>query len=90
MARKNSDQEKPPTLEYEGNEENAVRSSCSPVPRGVASKDAGVACSQDAKRKLWAIHSFAWGMEQGTGLAPPRSRMHGWMHRLCALPPSLR
>ena len=53
MARKNSDQEKPPTLGY--------------VPRGVASKDAGVACSQDARRKLWAIHPFAWGMEQGNG-----------------------
>jgi hypothetical protein len=33
----------------------------------VASKEAGVPVSQDAKRKLWAIHPFAPGMEAGTG-----------------------
>jgi hypothetical protein len=76
MARKNSDQEKPPPLGY--------------VPRGVASKDAGVACSQDAKRKMWAIHPEAKGMEQGTGEGLAQEPMHGWMHRLCAFPPPLR
>jgi hypothetical protein len=52
---------------------------CGYVPRGVASKDAGVAGSQDAHRKLWAIHPFAQGMEPATGMAPPRKQRHEWM-----------
>src|SRR5260370_15950629 len=73
---KNSSKEKPPPLGY--------------VPRGAALKDAGVALLQDAKRKLWAILPFAWGMRRLTGLAPPRKQRHVWMSWFRAFPPPLR